>query len=97
MNTDRPVLITKDMVWQSCQAFSKSGKAAGIDGQSLDNLSRYLKNNLYMLCNRLSSGRYSPPPVQRVEVPKSKGGGVKTLASPIVSDRIAQMVVRQMI
>lgn len=81
------------MVWRAYQAISKNGKAAGIDGQSLDDFSRDLKNNLYKLWNRLASGSYFPPPVRRVEIPKSKGGGVRPLGIPTVSDRIAQMVV----
>lgn len=97
MNTDKPLPITKEMVWQAYQAISKNGKAAGIDGQSLDDFSRDLKNNLYKLWNRLASGSYFPPPVRRVEIPKSKGEGMRPLGIPTVSDRIAQMVVRQII
>ncbi len=40
MNTDKPLPITKLMVWQAYQAISKNGKAAGVDGQSLDDFSR---------------------------------------------------------
>lgn len=97
MKPDKPLPITKQMVWRAYQAISKNGKAAGIDGQSLDDFSRDLKNNLYKLWNRLASGSYFPPPVRRVEIPKSKGGGVRPLGIPTVSDRIAQMVVRQII
>ena len=97
MNTDKPLPITKEMVWQAYQTISKNGKAAGVDGQSLDDFSKDLKNNLYKLWNRLASGSYFPPPVRRVEIPKSKGGGVRPLGIPTVSDRIAQMVVRQII
>lgn len=97
MNTDKPLPITKEMVWQAYRTISKNGKAAGVDGQSLDDFSKDLKNNLYKLWNRLASGSYFPPPVRRVEIPKSKGGGVRPLGIPTVSDRIAQMVVRQII
>ncbi|QPN59747.1 hypothetical protein H8F24_17655 [Synechococcus sp. CBW1002] len=97
MNTDKPLPITKKMVWQAYQAISRNGKAAGVDGQSLDDFSKDLKNNLYRIWNRLASGSYFPPPVRRVEIPKSKGGGMRPLSIPTVSDRIAQMVVRQII
>jgi len=33
-----------------------------------------LKNNLYRLWNRMSSGSYFPPPVKAVEIPKASGG-----------------------
>ena len=73
MNTDKPLPITKEMVWQAYQAISRNGKAAGIDGQSLDEFSKDLRNNLYKLWNRLASGSYFPPPVRRVEIPKARG------------------------
>ena len=97
MNTDKPLPITKGMVWQPYQAITRNEKAAGIDGQSLDDFSKILKNNLYKLWNRLASERYVPPPVRRVEIPKTKGGSVRPLGIPIVSDCIAKMVFRQII
>ncbi len=45
MNTDKPLPITKLMVWQAYQAISKNGKAAGVDGQSLDDFSKSLLKN----------------------------------------------------
>jgi len=52
-----------------------------------------LKNNLYKVWNRMSSGSYFPPPVRTVAIPKA-GGGQRMLGIPTVSDRIAQMVVK---
>ncbi|NKJ40271.1 reverse transcriptase domain-containing protein [Rhizobium sp. SG570] len=57
---------------------------------------RYLARNLYKIWNRMSSGAYFPPPVRAVSIPK-KAGGERVLGVPTVSDRIAQMVVKQMI
>jgi RNA-directed DNA polymerase len=33
-----------------------------------------LRNNLYKLWNRMSSGSYFPPPVRAVSIPKKTGG-----------------------
>jgi group II intron reverse transcriptase/maturase len=55
-----------------------------------------LKNNLYKIWNRMSSGTYFPPPVRAVEIPKT-GGGVRILGVPTVADRIAQTVVARVI
>ena len=52
-----------------------------------------LKDNLYKIWNRMSSGSYFPPPVKAVEIPK-KNGGKRILGVPTVADRIAQMVVK---
>jgi len=44
----------------------------------------------------MSSGSYFPPPVRAVSIPK-KSGGERILGVPTVGDRIAQMVVKQVI
>ncbi len=69
--------------------------AAGVDQQSIADFEKNLKDNLYKLWNRLSSGSYFPPSVKAVPIPK-KQGGERILGVPTVSDRIAQMVVKMM-
>jgi group II intron reverse transcriptase/maturase len=44
----------------------------------------------------MSSGSYFPPPVRAVSIPK-KSGGERILGVPTVADRVAQMVVKQLI
>jgi len=85
--------ITKRMVWEAYKQIKGKGKAAGVDGQSLEDFEINLENNLYLLWNRMASGSYLPPPVRRVEIPKGKGKK-RPLGIPTVSDRIAQMVVK---
>lgn len=50
------------------------------------------RNHLYRLWNQMSSGSYMPLPVLLVEIPK-KGGGLRPLGIPMVTDRIAQTTV----
>ena len=52
-----------------------------------------LRNNLYKVWNRMSSGSYFPPPVRAVEIPKPHSPGVRVLGVPTIADRIAQTVV----
>jgi hypothetical protein len=90
----KPFGISKRAVWEAYQRVKENRGAAGVDGQSLEDFERDLANNLYKLWNRLASGSYFPPPVLAVEIPKA-GGGKRRLGVPTVSDRIAQMVVKQ--
>jgi group II intron reverse transcriptase/maturase len=64
-----------------------------VDGQDLDEFETDLRDNLYKIWNRMSSGTYFPPPVRAVEIPKPHGGGTRMLGVPTVADRVAQTVV----
>lgn len=78
---------------QAFKLIKANAGAAGVDEQSLADFELNLKDNLYKLWNRLSSGSYFPPPVKAVPIPK-KSGGTRILGVPTVADRIAQMVVK---
>jgi len=52
-----------------------------------------LKDNLYRIWNRMSSGSYFPPPVRAGQIAKAHGTGTRTLGVPTVADRVAQTVV----
>src|SRR5665647_1075161 len=85
--------ISKQMVYNSyLKVISKDG-AEGIDGESIDMFNANLKGNLYKIWNRMTSGSYFPPPVRTVLIPKANGSK-RALGIPTVSDRIAQMVVK---
>lgn len=85
--------IPKIAVMQAYEKVKANKGAAGIDGQSIEAFEENLKDNLYKLWNRMTSGSYFPPPVKAVEIPK-KNGGKRMLGIPTVSDRVAQMVVK---
>ena len=88
--------ITKQMVWDAFKRVKANKGAGGVDEQSIQEFEADLKKNLYKLWNRMASGSYFPPAVKAVPIPK-KNGGVRILGIPTVSDRIAQMVVKQAI
>jgi RNA-directed DNA polymerase len=94
--TNKPFMIEKWRVYEAYKAVKSSKGAAGADGQTIEQFEADLKGNLYKIWNRMSSGTYFPPPVRAVSIPK-KSGGERILGVPTVSDRIAQMVVKQLI
>jgi RNA-directed DNA polymerase len=88
----KPFKISKTVVWEAYEQVRRNKGAAGVDGQSIEEFEKDLKNNLYKIWNRMSSGTYFPPPVRAVEIPKPHGGGTRVLGVPTVADRIAQTV-----
>jgi group II intron reverse transcriptase/maturase len=94
--TGKPFRIDKRRVYEAYKAVRSSKGGAGVDGQTIEAFETDLKGNLYRIWNRMSSGSYFPPPVRAVSIPK-KSGGERILGVPTVSDRIAQMVVKQLI
>lgn len=92
----KPFEITKRQVYQAYKRVKANRGAAGVDHQSLKDFDGDLSGNLYKLWNRMASGSYHPPAVRRVEIPKANGA-VRALGIPTVSDRIAQMVVKEAI
>lgn len=82
--------------WEVQEAWEKvraNKGAPGVDGCSVEDFEKDLKNNLYRIWNRMSLGSYFPPAVLAVEIPKPHGGGVRVLGVPTVADRVAQTVV----
>ena len=94
--TDKPFNITKKQVYEAYKAVKSRAGAAGVDRQTIEQFGSNLRSNLYKLWNRMSSGSYFPPPVRAVSIPK-KTGGQRILGVPTVADRVAQMVVKQII
>jgi len=88
----KPFVISKQEVWEAYRQVAANKGAPGVDNQTLGEFEADLKDNLYKIWNRMSSGSYFPPPVRAVEIPKSSGG-VRLLGVPTVADRVAQTVV----
>ena len=85
--------ISKHRVLEAYKLVKANHGAGGVDGVDFEEYEKNLKNNLYKLWNRMSSGSYFPKPVRGVEIPK-KNGKKRLLGIPTIEDRIAQMVVR---
>ena len=89
----KPFDISKTEVWQAWLRVRANDGAAGADGVSLEMFETDLKDNLYKVWNRMSSGTWFALPVRGVEIPKDHGRGTRLLGIPCVADRVAQTVV----
>ena len=78
----KPFQISKQEVWDAWLKVKGNQGAPGVDGQSIEAFEKDLKDNLYKVWNRMSSGTYFPPPVKAVEIPKPHGGGTRVLGVP---------------
>ena len=96
MDVAKPFNIPKKLVWEAYLRVKASGGGPGVDGQTIEDFEVNLKNNLYRVWNRMSSGSYFPPPVKRVAIPKSDGRE-RRLGVPTVADRVAQNVVARVL
>jgi len=85
--------ISKQEVMDAWKQVKEKKGAPGVDGVTIDDFEADLKDNLYKIWNRMSSGSYMAQPVRAVEVPKPHGDGTRVLGIPTVAERVAQTVV----
>ncbi|MBL0018803.1 MAG: hypothetical protein IPP17_20855 [Bacteroidetes bacterium] len=71
MEVTRPIPITRMMVMEAYKRVKANRGSAGVDGESLEMFEANLKDNLYKIWNRLTSGSYFPPAVKAVPIPKA--------------------------
>jgi len=83
---DKPFAIPKSMVWEAWRQVRANKGAPGVDGQALGEFEADLRDNLYKIWNRMSSGSSFPPSVMAVEIPKPHGDGVRLLGVPYAFD-----------
>ena len=74
MSKAKPFSISKRVVFEAYKRVRANQGAAGVDEESIADFEKDLKNNLYKIWNRMSSGSYFPPAVRLAEIAK-KGGG----------------------
>ncbi len=75
----------------------KANKGApGIDGMTVEEMSKFIAEHKGWLLESLLSGSYRPQPVREVEIPKP-GGGIRQLGIPTVIDRLIQQAILQIL
>jgi len=85
--------VSKQEVWEAYRQVKANKGGPGMDGMTIEEFEADLKDQLYKIWNRMSSGSYFPPPVKAVEIAKSHGAGTRMLGVPTIADRVAQTVV----
>jgi len=80
------------------EAYRRTNKASapGIDGVTAQAYAEHLDANLRDLQERLHSGRYQAPPVERVWLEKDDGGQ-RPIGKPTFEDKIVQRAVAMLL
>jgi group II intron reverse transcriptase/maturase len=86
--------IEKSEVWEAFKLVRAKGESPGVDGLTIDAVDSKPRKYLYPVWNRLTSGSYLPPAVRQKLIPKANGK-MRALGIPTVTDRVAQMVIKQ--
>ena len=73
MSEAKPYNIPKNQVVEAWHLVKANRGVCGVDKETIAMFEKDLKDNLYKVWNRMSSGCYFPPPVKRVEIPKGDG------------------------
>jgi group II intron reverse transcriptase/maturase len=80
----------KDVLAFAYQCCKANGGAAGVDGQTFEDIEEYgVERWLDELAQELKSRTYRPLPVRRVYIPKPDGGR-RPLGVPAIRDRVAE-------
>jgi RNA-directed DNA polymerase len=96
MSPDKPLPITKAMVWKAYQQVKRNGKAAGVDGQSLDDFAKDWRT-ISTSCGTDGIRELLPAAGSACGDPQIQAVESRPLGIPTVADRIAQMVVKQVL
>jgi group II intron reverse transcriptase/maturase len=75
---------------KECYTMLKRGKAAGIDGVSVEEYGQNLDQNLRSLVERMKRQAYKPQPVRRTYIPKANGK-LRPLGIPSIEDKVVQV------
>ena len=58
MTTAKPFTIPKRLVYEAFKAVKANAGSAGVDKETIEDFETNLKDNLYRIWNRMSSGSY---------------------------------------
>jgi len=87
-------ILSRDNMKLAYKKVKANKGASGIDGITIEEVDKYLKENWVTIRDKIRKRRYKPKPVRRVEIPKPNGG-VRNLGVPTVVDRIIEQAIVQ--
>lgn len=86
-----------DVEWvREAHRRTRKDGATGVDGRNAADFAKDLETNLQRLADSLRTGSYKPPPVRRVEIPKSPGK-TRPIGIPTFEDKVAQRAVAMLL
>lgn len=89
-------ILSRENMKRAYKKVKANKGAGGIDGVTVDEIDKYLKENWQSIKERIQKRKYKPQPVLRVEIPKPNGG-IRKLGIPTVVDRIIEQAIVQVI
>lgn len=89
-------IVQPENLKQALRRVIQNRGAGGIDGMTVKELPKYLKNHWPKIREELFKGEYRPRPVKRVEISKPTGG-TRQLGIPTAVDRFIQQAVLQVL
>ena len=87
-------ILDKDNLNRAYKRVKANKGAPGVDGMTVDEAFDYFREHGRELRERIKSGKYTPKPVRRVEIPKPDGR-MRKLGIPTVIDRTIQQAISQ--
>lgn len=89
-------ILDRQNMYQAFKRVCSNKGASGVDGITVDEIDRYIRENWKEIKSQIEERRYKPQPVLRVEIPKPNGG-MRKLGIPTVMDRIIQQSIVQIL
>lgn len=89
-------VVERANVVRALKRVQKNKGSPGIDGMTVEDLQRHLRETWRELREQLLAGTYKPQPVKRQLIPKSDGG-MRELGIPTVLDRFIQQALLQVL
>lgn len=89
-------ILAKENLNQAYKKVVTNKGVAGVDGITVNEVDKYIKENKEKLLNQIRKRKYKPQPVKRVQIPK-ENGKMRNLGIPTVFDRIIQQAMVQIL